>query len=137
MSKRKLANNRDIMRFALVWEQMYRSHRTIPGVFFEEPLFVADGLASLGFEMDCGEAFSKKFCNFPLPGQNLKEWQKMLDKIDIQTLGNTIFSQWRYFNHWNPTPMNETDFQWFVMSFAHLAKLAEMGISDNYREYQP
>ena len=49
-----LADNKRIRAFALVWEQMYRNHANIPFVFFEDMAFIGEGLADLGFVMDCG-----------------------------------------------------------------------------------
>ena len=119
-----LANKQKIRRFALIWQQMYLNHKTIPFAFFEEQLFLGDELAELGFEMDCGKSLEDMF-----PGVNAfnnnAELEKILSEIDLQTLGNAIFSQWRYWNHWSMAPMEENDFQWFVKAFSRLAELAE------------
>lgn len=113
-----------INAFALVWMQMYKNHAVTPFDYFENPIFVGDGLRELGFEMDCGESLAKNY-----PGADLglrgHDWKKFLEVMDIQSLGNAIFSQCRYFNHWHEAPMLEDDFQWFVESFPRLAALAE------------
>ncbi len=118
-----LANKEKIRCFALVWQQMYTNYKTIPFRFFEEKEFLGDGLADLGFEMDGGKSLEEAF-----PGTNVlrdnAELERIIKQIDIQTLGNAIFSQWRYWNHWSMSPMREEDFQWFVIAFARLAELA-------------
>lgn len=56
-----LANNKRVRQFALVWLQMYKNHATIPFTYFEGVEFVGEGLADLGFEMDCGESLKRAF----------------------------------------------------------------------------
>lgn len=125
MKKRKLVPHEDIRRFALVWEQMCRNFRTIPYDFFENSFFVGESLEKLGFEMDCGDSFEKVFPDIVLTSEDLDLWKNVLDKIDLETLGNALFSQWRWFNHWNEGGIKESDFEWFAMSFAKMAELAE------------
>ena len=118
-----LADKRKIRRFALIWLQMYRNHATVPFAFFEDVEFMGEGLADLGFNMDCGKSLEKMF-----PGNNIfrdnAALQRIINQLDIQTLGNAIFSQWRYWNHWSNAPMEEADFQWFVIALSRLAELA-------------
>lgn len=117
-----LADKRKIRRFALVWEQMYRNHAAVPFAFFEDVEFMGEGLADLGFNMDCGKSLERMF-----PGNNIfrdnAALQRIIKQLDIQTLGDAIFSQWRYWNHWSNAPMEEADFQWFVIALARLAEL--------------
>ena len=85
--------------------------------------FVGEGLADLGFEMDCGESFKTAFPNCNLG--DCEAWKRIVNQIDsVQLLGDAIFSQWRYWNHWSNTPMEEADFEWFVIAFSRLAELA-------------
>lgn len=111
--------------FALIWMQMYKNHAVTPFDYFENPIFVGNGMDELGFVMDCGKSLEKNY-----PGADLsirgQKWDNVLKKIDIQTLGNAIFSQWRCFNHWSQAPMSEDDFDWFVASFARLAELSKV-----------
>lgn len=117
-----LANKEKIRRFVLVWEQMYKNHSTIPGTYFEDMAFVGEGLADLGFVMDCGESFKTAFPNLNLG--DYESWKRVVNQIDsVELLGNAIFSQWRYWNHWSMTPMEEADFEWFVLAFGRLAEL--------------
>lgn len=108
--------------FAMVWGQMYRNHANMPLNYFEDPIFVGNGLEELGFSMDCGKSLEE---NYPKANLGLRgiEWKQVLKNIDLHTLGNAIFSQRRYFNHWHEAPMPEEDFEWFVSSFARLSEL--------------
>ena len=87
--------------------------------------FMADDCAALGFEMDCGHAFSEKY------GQAVSN-HEVLDRIidditDIPLLGSAIYSRWRYFNHWAYTgeeilePQNRA---WFILALSRLALLS-------------
>ena len=59
---------------------------------------MADDCSALGFEMDCGHAFSEKYGNAANDSEAL---DKIIDSVDnIPLLGSAIYSQWRYFNHW-------------------------------------
>lgn len=119
-----LANKHKIRCFALVWAQMYKNHATTPGTYFEDNEFMGEGLADLGFIMDCGESFKQQFPDQSYSTGN-SAWERLINQLDIQTLGNTIFSQWRYWNHWSMAPMEEADYQWFVISLSRLAELAK------------
>ena len=118
-----IAENKKIKRFAMIWAQLYRNHKNVPFDLFENIEFLGEGLADLGFIMDCGDSFKKKFPDLN-SFQNITEFQNSLDRIDLVTLGNTIFSQWRYWNHWANSPMIEEDYDWFVIAFSRLAELA-------------
>ncbi len=118
-----LASTQKIRRFALIWAQMYKNHKSIPYDFFENIAYVGEGLSDLGFVMDCEESASNMF-----PDEAFNECEglvKILDKIDLQTLGNLIYSEWRYWNHWAMSPMTDKDYDWFVIAFERLAELAD------------
>lgn len=119
-----LVNNKRIHVFALVWEQIYRNHKTIPGAFFENIEFMGEGLADLGFVMDCGESLERMFPATNASSDNAA-LQQIIEQLDIQTLGNAIYSQWRYWNHWSNAPMEDKDFEWFVIALSRLAELTE------------
>lgn len=118
-----LADNKRIRAFALVWEQMYRNHANIPFGFFEDMAFIGFGLADLGFVMDCGETMKRAFSGVDVFKDN-EALKRIMDQVDLQTLGNAIFSQWRYWNHWSMGRMEESDFEWFVIAYSRLAELA-------------
>ena len=119
-----LASPKKIRRFALLWAQLYNNHASIPGAFFEDAAFVGDGLADLGFEMDCGKSYCEAYSEATTPDN--EKLQRQLPGMDIRILGNLIFSQWRYWNHWANAPMEDTDYQWFVLAFTRLAELASV-----------
>ena len=59
--------------------------------------YMADDCEALGFQMDCGHAFSEKYGNAT---SKYDELNRVIDEItDISLLGSAIYSQWRYFNH--------------------------------------
>ena len=120
-----LASNKRIWRFAMVWLEMYKHHATIPYRYFEDGYILGEEFFSLGFSMDCGESLKKALPDAIDFFTNNEELKKHIGKLDIQTLGNAIFSQWRYWNHWSMCPMEEKDFEWFVIAFTRLAELAE------------
>ena len=102
---------------------MYKNHKSIPYDFFENIAYVGEGLSVLGFVMDCEESASNMF-----PDEAFNECEglvKILDKIDLQTLGNLIYSEWRYWNHWAMSSMTDKDYDWFVIAFERLAELAD------------
>lgn len=60
--------------------------------------WMADDCVALGFEMDCGHAFSERYGQ---AANNLEALNRIIDDVtDIPLLGSAIYSQWRYFNHW-------------------------------------
>jgi hypothetical protein len=119
-----LANNRRIRRFALVWAQMYKNHASVPGNYFEDVEFMGEELADLGFEMDAGESLKRAVSGEDAFRDNAV-LERVINQIDLQTLGNAIFSQWRYWNHWSMGQMEEPDYQWFVIALSRLAELAQ------------
>lgn len=122
--RRMLADKKKIRRFALVWGQMYKNHAAVPQRYFELAELVGDGMADLGFEMDAGESMRRAFPEADAFHDN-EALKGISSKVDLQTLGNAIFSRWRYWNHWAMGPMQEADFEWFVIAFSRLAELAE------------
>lgn len=124
LDREDLAENGKIYSFAMVWMQMYKNHAVTPGFYFEDIEYVGDGMRELGFRMDAFE--SLKALGYAENINSLTDWKRILKKItDVQLLGNAIYSQWRYWNHWAMAPMDEDDYQWFVESFARLAELTK------------
>lgn len=65
--------------------------------------YMADDCESLGFQMDCGHAFSEKYGN---AASKYDELNRVIDEItDISLLGSAIYSQWRYFKPWRMMPL--------------------------------
>ena len=87
--------------------------------------FMADDCAALGFEMDCGHAFSERYGQ---AANNHEALNRIIDDVtDIPLLGSAIYSQWRYFNHWAYDaaeilePQNRA---WFILALSRLALLS-------------
>ena len=90
--------------------------------FIESERFAED-CRNLGFEMDCFESFTKH-CNRDsenISGNSYKELIAVCS--DYHVLGNAIFSQWRYYNHWADDVKAEFDTEWFRLAFKRLQEL--------------
>ncbi|OWV14614.1 hypothetical protein [Fibrobacter sp. UWB5] len=90
--------------------------------FIESGRFDED-CRNLGFEMDCFESF-EKLCNCDSEntlGNSYKELFAVCS--DYHVLGNAIFSQWRYYNHWADDVKAEFDAEWFRLAFKRLLEL--------------
>lgn len=112
-----------IHNFAFFWRNMYKYHQVVNFYNYGDGEYLGDALASLGFEMDSGKSYCERFGETHLP--DIDELQQHLPEVDIQLLGNLIFSQWRRWNHWSDYEvMKEEDFQWFVIAFERLDELA-------------
>ena len=68
----------------------------------------------LGFEMDCGSSFNKyaDTCGIKVKEPaNKREERKtilyLLEHADRQIVGNFLFSEWRYWTHWDMWPYDE------------------------------
>ena len=98
------------------------NYHNLPHFIFEDCL--GEEMHELGFVMDCGKPIAAAF---PESGDllDIKEFKEILPFIDIQTLGNAIFSNWRFWTHWTIAPMEERECQWFRMAFKRLAELTE------------
>ena len=125
-----MADFKQIHNFAVKWRDKF-CDQNINYIELVDH-WLADDCAALGFEMDCGNAFSEKY------GKAVYDHEE-LDKIigdvtDIDLLGSAIYSRWRYFNHWAYTgeevlePQNR---QWFILALNRLALLSE----DNPSEF--
>lgn len=87
--------------------------------------WMADDCVALGFEMDCGHAFSERYGQ---AANNHEALDRIIDDVtDISLLGSAIYSQWRYFNHWAYDaaeilePQNRA---WFILALSRLALLS-------------
>lgn len=92
--------------------------------FFDAQEF-PDECRILGFEMDCGHSFIEEYGEKAwIDIQELKEKTEKIN--DIQIIGNALFSQWRYFNHWSsPSYARENTKEWFLTLFIRLKELVE------------
>ena len=114
---------KDIFNFALKWYNKFDDENTS----YRELVCneMANDCDLLGFEMDCGHAFSKVY---PKAGSDVTELELIVDKIvDVSLLGSAIYSQWRYFNHWAYLPdeiLEEENRKWFLVALNRLMQLA-------------
>lgn len=88
--------------------------------------YFADDCAELGFEMDCGNAFSEKYGAAVNDSTALKQ---IIDTVDdISLLGSAVYSQWRYFNHWaysGEEILEQKNREWFIVALNRMALLSE------------
>ena len=90
--------------------------------FFESNDFPGECQA-LGFEMDCGHSFIAAYGE--TAWNDIQGLKTNINKInDISIIGNGLFSQWRFFNHWSsPSYANDDTKEWFLMLFRRLKDL--------------
>lgn len=119
-----MADIKQIYNFAVKWCDKFRDQSVNYTDLVEH--YMGEDCKMLGFEMDCGNAFSEKY------GQaicNHKELEKIIDDItDIALLGSAIFSRWRYFNHWayfGAEILEPQNREWFILALSRMATLAE------------
>ena len=118
-----MADMIQIHHFAVKWCDKFRDQN----IHYIELVdhWMADDCVALGFEMDCGHAFSEKY------GQAAKNYEaldRIIDDVtDIPLLGSAIYSRWRYFNHWAYTGAKILEPQnrgWFILALSRLALLS-------------
>ena len=112
-----------VYTFAVRWLNKFRD----PNINIEEleDHIMANDCNSLGFIMDCGNAFSKKY------GQAFSDYtelSKIIDDVnDIKLLVSAIYSRWRYFNRWaysGEEILKRENLSWFILALDRLATLA-------------
>lgn len=118
-----MADMKQIHDFAVKWCDMFRDQN----INYVELVghWMADDCAALGFEMDCGHAFSEKY------GQavnNHEALDRIIDDVtDIPLLGSAIYSRWRYFSHWAYDAaeiLESKNRAWFILALSRLAFLS-------------
>ena len=123
IQNKPVVNKWKVQEVAFFWMQMYKNHESIPFYNFKDNIIMGDELANLGFEMDCVKSYCDTFGEMRMP--DIDELKHFLPEMNIQVLGNLIFSHWRNWTHWSDySIMEETDFEWFVIAFSRLAELA-------------
>jgi len=114
---------KQVHEFAIKWLKKFRDEN----INFIELVdhFMADDCKALGFEMDCGHAFSDAY------GEASSNYDALIriinDVADIPLLGSAIYSQWRYFNHWAYDAASILEPQnraWFIAALERLSVLA-------------
>ena len=81
--------------FATKWIEKFRDQKISYIELVDH--YLADDCQALGFQMDCGHAFSEKYGD---AASSCDALNRIIDEVtDIKLLGSAIYSQWRYFNH--------------------------------------
>lgn len=118
-----MADMKQIHDFAVKWCDKFRDQNINYVELVDH--YMADDCDALGFEMDCGHAFSEKYGN---AANNHETLDRIIDEVtEIPLLGSAIYSQWRYFNHWAYDaaeilePKNRA---WFILALSRLALLS-------------
>lgn|GEM_PF-1468057 len=90
--------------------------------FFDRDEFPED-CRKLGFEMDCGHSFQEEYGESTF--YDNRALMNVLNQIDsIQLIGNALFSQWRYYNHWDsPSNANPDTKEWFLLLLRRLRSI--------------
>lgn len=117
-----MADMKQVHKFAVKWYDKFSDKKTNFTELVDH--YMADDCEALGFEMDCGHAFSEKYGDAASSNEAL---ERIIDDVDdIPLLGSAIYSRWRYFNHWAYSgeeilePKNRT---WFILALSRLAML--------------
>lgn len=117
-----MADIEQVYNFALKWCDKFRDQNINYLELVDR--YMADDCYSLGFEMDCGNAFTRKY---GLAFNHYEELEKIIDDVsDIDLLGSAIYSKWRYFNHWaysGAEILEPTNRSWFVLALGRMAML--------------
>ena len=115
---------KQIYEFAVKWHDKFRDKKINYIELVDH--YMADDCEALGFEMDCGHAFSEKYGD---AAHDCKALGAIINHVnDISLLGSAIYSRWRYFNHWAYScdeilePQNRA---WFTTALNRLADLAK------------
>lgn len=113
---------KQIHEFAVKWCDKFRDQNINYIELVDH--YMADDCDALGFEMDCGHAFSEKYGD---AASNSEALDRIIDEVDdIPLLGSAIYSQWRYFNHWAYSGEEILEYKnraWFIMALSRLALL--------------
>lgn len=109
--------------FATKWIEKFRDRRISYIELVDH--YLADDCRALGFQMDCGNAFSEKYGK---AASSCDELNRIIDEVtDIELLGSAIYSRWRYFNHWayDATDILKPENRaWFILALSRLALLS-------------
>ena len=125
MRKTKYAGAKDVHQFACKWLDRFRDPNVNYIELVDEP-GMADDCFSLGFEMDCGNAFSEKYA---VAFDDSRALSKIIKEVtNIPLLGSAVFSKWRYFNHWTYSGaeiLEPENREWFIITLSRLRELSE------------
>lgn len=114
---------KEVHNFAVKWLDKFRNQEIDYIELVDH--YLADDCDALGFEMDSGEEFSKRYGSAVY---DYKELKKIIDYInDIELLGSAIYSRWRYFNHWaydGEEILEDRNLSWFILALKRLLVLS-------------
>lgn len=114
---------KEIHDFAIKWIAKFRDEN----INYKELVdrYMADDCEALGFEMDCGRSFKKKY---GISVGNYEDLETIIDEVmDIPLLGSVIYSKWRYFNHWaydGREILEPKNRAWFILALSRLEVLS-------------
>ena len=122
---------RSIQSFATKWLNKFLDAKTNYIELVDH--YMADDCRALGFTMDMGSSFKKKY---KIEAGDTSSLYSVIDQVTaISVLGNAIYSRWRYFNHWAYEAkeiMEPQNREWFIIA---LLRLGELSIRQN--NHQP
>ncbi len=116
-----------IKQFATKWLDRFND----PDVQYIELVdhWMADECRSLGFVMDCGQAFCK---DYQVAFNDCDALNNVIGRItDVSLLGSAIFSKWRYYNHWaysGSEILEPENRKWFILALERLKTLSEKAL---------
>lgn len=111
----------EILNFSEKWIRKFQDKNMNFYDIFDTDEF-SNECRRLKFEMDCGKSFEDKYSSDAF--RHLDCLKKIINTVDdINVLGNAIFSQWRYFNHWSYSHPDEDDITWFITALTRLDEL--------------
>lgn len=118
-----MADMKQIHDFAVKWCDKFRDQNINYIELVDH--WMADDCDALGFDMDCGHAFSEQY---GAAEHNHEALDKIIDDVtDIPLLGSAIYSRWRYFNHWAYDAaeiLEHKNRAWFILALSRLALLS-------------
>ena len=118
-----MADLKEINEFAVKWIAKFRDESTNYIELVDH--YLSDDCKALGFEMDCGRAFSEKY-GFAV--NNYEDLKNIIDDVtEISLLGSAIYTRWRYFNHWaydGREILEPKNRAWFILALSRLEVLS-------------
>lgn len=118
-----MADMKQVHEFAVKWCDKFRDQNINYIELVDR--YMADDCEALGFEMDCGHAFSEQY---GAAVSDYEELSAIIDEVeDIPLLGSALYSRWRYFNHWayeGNEILQYGNRAWFIIALSRLAVLS-------------
>ena len=115
----KVNINNDICAFAENYYKLFSNPETQE---HEVEMSFGEECFKLGFNMDCGVSFIKKYSEGAYC--NPEELEKSISKIqDIDVLGSAVFSRWRWITHYSSSSLlSEENRKWFQTALQIMRK---------------